>query len=53
MQAGFKFVVLDAGGGTLDVSSYTVTDSSPVELRELTTPDCEYSYLRDVEWHRH
>lgn len=33
-------MILDAGGGTLDVDSYEVTNVNPVELKELARPDC-------------
>lgn len=39
-QRDFRFLVLDAGGGTLDVTSYRVSNTDPIELEEIATPDC-------------
>ena len=39
-------MVLDAGGGTLDVDSYEVMNANPVELREIVRPDCTQIFLR-------
>ena len=39
-------MVLDAGGGTLDVDSYEVMNANPVELREIVRPDCTQILLR-------
>ncbi|THH09037.1 hypothetical protein EW145_g2296 [Phellinidium pouzarii] len=43
LKAGFRFVIADAGGGTVDMSTYEVTKSSPVELRECAPPDCRFA----------
>ncbi|KAH8117848.1 hypothetical protein DFH11DRAFT_1503478 [Phellopilus nigrolimitatus] len=42
-QVGFRFVIADAGGGTLDFSSYEVSKSSPVELRQCAPADCQFA----------
>ncbi|KAH8117835.1 hypothetical protein DFH11DRAFT_1541121 [Phellopilus nigrolimitatus] len=42
-QVGFRFVIADAGGGTLDISSYEVTKSSPVELKQCAPSDCRFA----------
>jgi serine/threonine-protein kinase ATR len=36
LQVGRKFVVCDAGGGTVDLISYQVTRTGRVEVREVT-----------------
>ena len=33
-------LVIDAGGGTIDISSYTVTSTSPLEVEEFHEPKC-------------
>ena len=35
-------MIADLGGGTLDMTSYEVTNSSPLQLRELTSSDCMF-----------
>ncbi|KLO12778.1 hypothetical protein SCHPADRAFT_940952 [Schizopora paradoxa] len=39
----YKFIVLDAGGGTLDVSAYRVLNASPLELEEIAIPDSRFA----------
>ncbi|KLO12783.1 hypothetical protein SCHPADRAFT_940956 [Schizopora paradoxa] len=39
----YKFIVLDAGGGTLDVSGYRVVRSCPLELEEIAVPDSRFA----------
>ena len=34
-------MVVDAGGGTVDLSSYVFTSTSPLKAREVATPGCE------------
>ena len=36
-------MVIDAGGGTIDISSYTVRVKSPLKVEELYLPKCEWS----------
>ncbi|KAH8117902.1 hypothetical protein DFH11DRAFT_1571301 [Phellopilus nigrolimitatus] len=43
LQTGFRFVIADAGGGTLDMSSYEISSTSPLEMRELTTADSKFA----------
>ncbi|KAH8117852.1 hypothetical protein DFH11DRAFT_862716 [Phellopilus nigrolimitatus] len=43
LEVGFRFVIVDAGGGTLDISSYEVTKSSPVEFKLCAPPDCRFA----------
>ena len=33
-------MVVDAGGGTVDISSYTVNSASPLEVEEFHEPKC-------------
>ncbi len=44
-QKGYRFIVLDAGGGTLDISSYEVLESKPLRLNEIAVPDCKFTSL--------
>ncbi|KAG8918710.1 hypothetical protein FRC02_002157, partial [Tulasnella sp. 418] len=39
LQAGSDITVVDAGGGTIDVSSYTVTGTTPLKLKERCISD--------------
>ncbi|KLO12776.1 hypothetical protein SCHPADRAFT_904821 [Schizopora paradoxa] len=39
IKMGHQFIILDAGGGTLDVSSYKVTSMVPLKLEETSTPN--------------
>lgn len=34
-------MVVDAGGGTVDISSYVFNSTSPLSVDELSTPDCK------------
>ncbi|KAH8117904.1 hypothetical protein DFH11DRAFT_865015 [Phellopilus nigrolimitatus] len=43
LEVGFRFVIADAGGGTLDISSYEVTKPSPMELRQCAPSDCRFA----------
>ncbi|KLO12785.1 hypothetical protein SCHPADRAFT_940958 [Schizopora paradoxa] len=43
IAAGYQFILLDAGGGTLDISSYEVKSPKPLRLIEKTTPDCRFA----------
>ena len=38
-------MIVDAGGGTIDVSSYAFLTISPISVEEVTTADCEYPQL--------
>ena len=40
-KAGHKVFVIDAGGGTIDISSYNVTSISPLKVEEFHEPKCE------------
>lgn len=43
LKPGYRFIVLDAGGGTLDISSYVVVESKPLRLNEIALPDCRFA----------
>lgn len=35
-------MIVDAGGGTVDLSTYTFTTISPMSVEEVVAPDCMY-----------
>ncbi|EIW83972.1 hypothetical protein CONPUDRAFT_50452 [Coniophora puteana RWD-64-598 SS2] len=37
------FLVLDAGGGTLDISSYAIRATNPLVIEEIAPPDCLFA----------
>ena len=39
------FLVADAGGGTLDISSYAVRGTAPLVMEEIAPPDCSLSFI--------
>lgn len=44
-------MLLDAGGGTVDVNTYTVSQTTPLRLsREVIRPDGESSGNRDISF---
>ncbi|KAF9650957.1 hypothetical protein BDM02DRAFT_3184899 [Thelephora ganbajun] len=42
LNPGHKVLIVDAGGGTIDISSYTVNSTSPLEVEEFQEPKCFY-----------
>ena len=38
-------MVVDAGGGTVDISSYVINSTNPLGVEELAAPGCEYISL--------
>ncbi|KAI0738326.1 hypothetical protein C8Q80DRAFT_1275839 [Daedaleopsis nitida] len=40
IRNGQSVMIVDAGGGTVDVSSYTFLSTSPVSVEEVTSADC-------------
>ena len=40
-QPGEQVLIIDAGGGTIDLSTYTVLNSRPLQVEELYEPECE------------
>ena len=47
-QYGDRVLIVDAGGGTIDISSYTVTDRAPLQAEELFQPECELTRSRST-----
>ena len=43
IQDGKGVIIVDAGGGTIDISSYLFLSTSPVSVEEVTSPECESS----------
>ncbi len=50
VQVGESVIIVDAGGGTVDVSSYHFVSTSPISVEEVTSPECE-SFLGDTRCH--
>ncbi|KAI0058165.1 hypothetical protein BV25DRAFT_1872113 [Artomyces pyxidatus] len=42
-HAGHGFLVADAGGGTLDISSYAIRGTTPLVMEEIAPPDCVFA----------
>ncbi|KAI1793701.1 hypothetical protein LXA43DRAFT_201572 [Ganoderma leucocontextum] len=40
IQDGKSVIIVDAGGGTVDVSSYLFLSTSPVSVEEVSSPEC-------------
>ena len=38
-------IVIDAGGGTIDISGYTVEDENPLRVEEIFAPECKSTLL--------
>ena len=34
-------MIIDAGGGTVDISSYAFTSTSPLAVEEIASAECE------------
>lgn len=43
-QVGAGVIIIDAGGGTIDLSTYSVVTASPIAVEEVSTPDCRCSW---------
>ncbi|KAI0316059.1 hypothetical protein OF83DRAFT_1060977 [Amylostereum chailletii] len=41
--SGHGFLVADAGGGTLDISSYAIRATAPLVMEEIAPPDCVFA----------
>ncbi|KIM39913.1 hypothetical protein M413DRAFT_74077 [Hebeloma cylindrosporum] len=37
------FLIVDAGGGTLDISAYAIKGTSPLAMEEIAPPDCIFA----------
>ena len=42
-QPGDHALIIDAGGGTIDISTYKVLSNNPLQVEELYEPQCELS----------
>lgn len=40
IKDGANIIIIDAGGGTVDLSTYTVSTTAPISVEEITSPDC-------------
>ena len=40
-QCGEQVLIIDAGGGTIDISTYQVLNNGPLRVEELYEPNCE------------
>jgi len=40
-QVGEQVLIIDAGGGTIDISTYKILDNGPLKVEELYEPKCE------------
>ena len=45
-QAGEEVLIIDAGGGTIDISTYKVLNDEPLQVEELYEPECEFGRLQ-------
>jgi molecular chaperone DnaK (HSP70) len=41
-----QVLIIDAGGGTIDISTYTVLSNNPLQVEELYEPKCESGQLQ-------
>lgn len=41
-KAGSEVLIVDAGGGTVDLSKYSFVTTSPITVEEVTSPDCQF-----------
>ena len=39
----YGFLIADAGGGTLDISSYAIKGTNPLVMEEVAPPDCIFA----------
>lgn len=49
-QFGDSVLIVDAGGGTIDISSYTVLKNAPLQVEELFQPKCQPPRLQSSLW---
>jgi hypothetical protein len=43
-------MIIDAGGGTVDISTYTFTSAAPIKVKEIAIPDCMCPHFWDVQF---
>jgi hypothetical protein len=41
-------MIIDAGGGTVDISTYTFTSATPIKVKEIAIPACKCLHSLDV-----
>jgi len=41
LQVGEQVLIIDAGGGTIDISTYKILNNGPLQVEELYEPKCE------------
>ena len=39
-QPGDQVLIIDAGGGTIDISTYAILNNRPLQVEELCEPEC-------------
>ena len=44
------FLIADAGGGTVDISSYVIRGISPLVMEEIAPPDCQYQSSHSAKY---
>lgn len=45
LQVGNHVIVIDAGGGTIDISGYSVEDDNPLRVEEIFASECTFTLL--------
>lgn len=46
MKDGEAVMVVDAGGGTVDINTYTFVTASPILMEEVAPPTCKPSFVK-------
>jgi hypothetical protein len=41
-------MIIDAGGGTVDISTYTFTSAMPIKVKEIAIPACKCRHSIDI-----
>jgi hypothetical protein len=41
-------MIIDAGGGTVDISTYTFTSTTPIKVKEIAIPACKCLHYLDI-----
>ena len=45
MKVGNHVVVVDAGGGTIDISGYAIEGKNPLQVEEIFASECTFTSL--------
>lgn len=45
IQVGNHVIVIDAGGGTIDISGYAVEAKNPLQVEEIFASECAFTWL--------